>query len=454
MKTTLTNNTNTLNLANEQTRWQTLVSEILQQAHAQGASSAEVAASIDIGFSVSVRLGEVETVEYNRDKGVGITVYFDHHKGSASTTDTSPTAIKNAVTAACRIAQLTNEDPYAGLADAALMAKNYPDCDLNHPWSITPEQGIELVTECEAQARAFDQRICNSEGATLATYQGLHVYGNTHGFVGAYASSRHSINCVVVAQDNQGMQRDSGYTVARDPADLHSITEVAREAGERTVKRLGARRLKTCQAPVIFHAEIASSLLGSFLSAISGGNLYRKSSFLVDHLGKPIFASHINIQERPFIPKGLGSSPFDAEGVAVHDRELVSAGILQGYLLSSYSARKLGMQTTGNAGGAHNIFINTSDHDLPGLLKQMGKGLLVTEMMGQGINLVTGDYSRGAVGFWVENGEIQYPVEEITIAGNLREMFKHLVAVGNDIDRRSHIYTGSIWIDNMMIAGE
>lgn len=446
--------TSIINISDEQQRWQTIAHDILHEARAQGASSAEVSAGGNTGFTVSVRLGEVETVEYHRDKGIDVTVYFGQRKGSASTSDTSPDAIKSTVTAACNIARLTSEDPYAGLADAALMAKAYPDCDLFYPWSITPEQAIELAKECETLARAVDKRICNSDGASVTTHQGWHVYGNSHGFIGAYPASQHSISCTLVAQDSEGMQRDGWYTIARDQHDLENLREVARKAGERTIKRLGGQRLKTCRAPVVFAAEAAGSLLGNFLSAISGGNLYRRSSFLVDHLGKPVFAKHIQMHECPHVRKAMGSAPFDAEGVITRDRDLIVDGVLQGYLLGSYSARKLGMQTTGNAGGAHNIYIDTSPLDLAGLLQKMGTGLLVTEMMGQGINLVTGDYSRGAVGFWVENGIIQYPVHEITIAGNLRDMFLNLVAIANDIDNRGTIHTGSILIEEMMIAGE
>ncbi len=443
-----------INLLAEKTHWQEMAVDILKQAQQQGATSAELTIGSDVGFSVNVRMGEVDTVEYNRDKGVGITVYFDKRKGYANSSDTSPDAIKSAVTAACHIARFTTEDPCAGLADAALMAKDYKDLDLYHPWHIETEQAIVLARECEDLARAFDKRITNSDGASLGTSQSINIYANTHGFIGSVSTSRHSISCSVVGQDASGMQRDSGFTTARDPSDLESVAKVAREAAENTVKRLSARRVKTCQVPVIFRADIASSILGSFLGAISGGNLYRKSSFLVDHLGKKVFSDHVQIYERPHILKGLGSSPFDAEGVATHDRDLIVDGVLQGYLLSSYSARKLGMQTTGNAGGSHNVLIKTSNDDLAALLKKMGTGFLVTEVMGQGVNLVTGDYSRGANGFWVENGAIQYPVDEVTIAGNLRDMYQHLVAVSNDIDHRSHILTGSILFEKMTIAGE
>lgn len=442
------------NLAAERAYWENLVSDILQEARQQGATAADVSVSKGIGFSVTARMGVAETVEYHRDKGIGVTVYVGQRKGSASTSDISPESIKSTVSAACSIARLTSEDPYAGLADPQFMATQFPDLDLYHPWAITPDQAIDIAIECEAQARAVDKRIVNSEGATIGTSQGIGVYGNSHGFVGGYATSTHSISCAMVAQDAKGMQRDGYYTVARHPEDLMSIAQVAKLTGERTVKRLGGRRLKTMHAPVIFAAEIARGLIGSFLGAISGGNLYRKSSFLLDHLNQPVFAKHIQISERPFIPRAFGSSAFDAEGVATHDRELIIDGVLQGYLLGSYSARKLGMQTTGNAGGSHNILINTENYGLEELLKKMDTGLLVTELMGQGVNIVTGDYSRGAAGFWVEKGIIQYPVEEITIAGNLAEMYKHLVAVANDIDHRGSVLTGSILIEKMMIAGE
>lgn len=444
----------TENLPAEKPQWESLVRNVLKEASAQGASSSEVFISKGIGFSVSVRMGAVETVEYHRDKGVSVTVYFGKRKGSASTSDTSPESIKATVTAACNIAKLSSEDPYAGLADPELMAKNYPDLDLYYPWKIDPQQAIDIALDCEQQARAFDKRIVNSEGASVDTFQSLGIYGNTHGFIGGYPTTRHSISCSVVAQDSKGMQRDGYFTVARDPMELEAVAILAKQAGERTVKRLGSRRVKTCNVPVIFQAEIARGLLGSFLSAISGGSLYRKSSFLVDHLGKQVFAPQITLQERPHIRKALGSSAFDSDGVATHDKDIVTNGVLQSYLLGTYSARKLGMKSTGNAGGTHNIIVKTDNLDLPALLKKMGTGFLATELLGQGINLVTGDYSRGAAGFWVENGEIQYPVEEITIAGNLRDMYLNLVAIANDIDRRGTILTGSILLENMMVAGE
>ncbi len=431
-----------------------LVGAILDEAKAHGASAAEAALSIGSGLSVTVRLGEVETIEHNRDKGLGVTVYFGQRKGSASTSDFGLAAIKETVRAASSIAKFTAEDNCAGLADASLMAQEVPDLDLHHPWALSAEQAIEMARACEDAARSVDARITNSEGGSLSSHQGLHAYGNSHGFLGGYASTRHSLSCAVIGQDSSGMQRDYWYSVARDSSELESATDIGKRAAERTLRRLNARRLGTCQAPVIFTAEIATSLLSHFISAIRGGNLYRKSSFLVDHLGKQIFPAHVHIHEQPHIKKALGSAPFDSEGVATRARDLVSGGVLQSYVLDSYAARKLDMQTTGNAGGVHNLFIDSGAHDLPGLLKLMGKGLLVTELIGMGVSTLTGDYSRGAAGFWVENGEIQYPVEEITIAGNLRDMFMHLVEVGSDIDLRGNTRTGSILIENMTIAGE
>ncbi|MBI2778459.1 MAG: metalloprotease PmbA [Gammaproteobacteria bacterium] len=431
-----------------------LVRDILAEARAQGASAAEAGVSLETGLSVTARLGEVETIEYNRDKGLGVTVYFGGRKGSSSTSDFTPEAVREAVRAACGIAKYTAEDEYAGLAEAALMARDVPDLDLCHPWDISAEQAIELAIECEAAARGMDVRITNSEGGSVSSHQGYRVYGNSHGFIGAYPSTRHSLSCAVIGGEGEGMQRDYWFTVARDSAELEAAAEVGRRAAQRTLRRLDARRLPTCQVPVIFAAEIATSLLSHFTSAIRGGALYRKASFLLDHLGKQIFPAHIHIHEQPHLKRALGSTPFDNEGVATQARDIVRDGVLQGYILDSYAARKLGMQTTGNAGGVHNLVIDPGALDLDGLLRRMDKGLLVTELMGMGVNAVTGDYSRGAAGFWVENGEIQYPVEEITIAGNLRDMFMRIAEVGNDVEVRGGTRTGSILIEEMMIAGE
>jgi len=432
---------------------QGIVTTILDEAKRQGASAAEAGVNAESGLSVTVRLGEVETVEHNRDKGLGVTVYFGQRKGSASTSDFSREAIRETVAAASAVAKYTAEDPCAGLAEAALMAKDIPDLDLYHAWELSAEHAIGLAQECEAAARETDKRITNSEGATVSSHAGYRVYGNSHGFLGAYPSSRHSVSCAVIADDGHGMQRDYWYTVARDSGDLESAHSVGRRAGERTVRRLNGRRLPTQQAPVLFVAEVAGGLFGSFIRAIRGESLYRKSSFLLDQLGEAVFPSFMRIHEQPHLRKALGSSPFDGEGVATRARDLITDGVLQGYVLDSYSARKLGMETTGNAGGVHNLTIDPGPLDFAGLLKEMDKGLLVTEMMGMGVNIVTGDYSRGAAGFWVENGEIQYPVEEITIAGNLRDMFKGIAAVGSDVDTRGNTRTGSVLIERMTIAG-
>ena len=431
-----------------------VVDDMLAEARKRGATAAEAGVSVEAGLSVNVRLGEVDTLEHNRDKGLGITVYVGQRKGSASTSDFSPRAIRETVQAACDIARYTEADEFAGLADAELMATNIPDLELYHPWDLSAERAIKLAQACEASGREADTRISNSEGAAVSSHDGLRVYGNSHGFRGHYLSSRHSLSCTLIGQDDAGMQRDYWYTVCRDPAGLESSTAVGHKAAARTVARLGARRLKTCQVPVIFQAEIARSLLGHLLRALSGGSLYRKASFLLDQLGKQIFPTNVQIDERPHLIGGLGSAPFDNEGVATQARDIVQHGILQSYVLDSYAARRLGMQPTGNAGGVHNLFINNDEIGFDDLCRHMGTGLIVTEVMGQGVNTVTGDYSRGASGFWIENGEIQYPVEEITLASTLQELFKGVQAIADDIDTRGNIYTGSWLIDHMMVAGE
>jgi PmbA protein len=357
------------------------------------------------------------------------------------------------VEAACDVARYTSVDACAGLADAERMATVIPDLDLYHPWGIDAGQAIELARECETAALGVDGRLVNSEGATLSSYCGIRVAGNSHGFLGGYHSSRHSISCAVIGRQEQEMQRDHWYVTARDHADLDAPVEVGRRAGERTVRRLGTRRLGTRQAPVLFEADIARGLFGNFISAVKGDNLYRKSSFLVDHLGRRIFPDFLHIHEQPWLKKALGSAPYDNEGVATGARDLVTDGVLQGYVLDSYSACKLGLQTTGNAGGVHNLTIDPGDCDLAGLLQMMDTGLLVTEVIGFGVNILTGDYSRGVAGFWVQDGELRYPVDEITVAGNLRDMFAGIVAVGNDVDRRGNIRTGSVLIEAMTIAG-
>ena len=437
----------------DQQELSTMVSQALEMAQSLGATSAEAGMSYASGLNVTVRMDEVETLEYNRDRSLGVTVYLDHKKGSASTSDWRPHAIEEVVKAAIAIAKYAGEDPYSGLADADRMAKDILDLDLYHPWGLDAEQAIELATQCEQAARSY-QGITNSEGASVSTRSGISLYGNSHGFVGAYNSTRHSISASVIADDNNGMQRDYWYTMARDANDMDAADAVGHRAAKRTLKRRNARKLKTMKVPLIFHAEVASSLFQHFISAISGGNLYRQSSFLLDHLGKQIFPEFMQIREQPHLAKALGSAAYDQEGVQTTARSIVDKGILQGYVLSSYSARKLGMETTGNAGGVHNLQIEPSDTDFDGLLRQMDTGLIVTELMGQGINIVTGDYSRGAAGYWVENGEIVYPVEEITIAGNLSDMFKNVVQIANDVDYRGNIHTGSLLVENMTIAGD
>lgn len=432
---------------------QDLAAEVLKLAKQLGASAADVSVGTDQGFSTNVRMGKVETLEYNRNKSLAVTVYFGQRTGSASSSDTSPEAIKSTVEAACNIAKFTQEDDCAGLASSELMAYDYPDLDLCHPWELTPEQAIEQAIECEAVGLEADKRITNSEGATISTNTSYSVYANSHGFTGAYATSRQYASCVLVAGQEDTMERDYYYTTARDAADLLPLSEVAKKAAERTVRRLGAEQLKTQRLPVIFSADLARGLLGAFISAIKGSNIYRGASFLVDHVGKQVFPEFVTIGQQPHLKKALGSAPYDAEGVATQNRVMIQDGWLQSYVLGSYSARKLGVQTTGNAGGVFNLSINSGEHDLNGLLKQMGTGILVTELIGHGTNLVTGDYSQGAWGFWVENGEIQYPFDEVTIAGNLAEMFKGLVAVGSDVDRRGSVHSGSWLIDGMTIAG-
>ncbi|QEL55922.1 metalloprotease PmbA [Chromobacterium paludis] len=431
-----------------------IADRVLELARQLGASAAEADVSEGVGQTVSVRLSEVETIEYNQDKGVSVTVYLGQKKGHASTSDFSDAALADTVRAALDIARYTAEDDCAGLADPQLLADNLPDLDLYHPWQLPVEQAIELARRCEDSARAVDARIRNSEGASVSAQASQFAYANSHGFRGGFRSSRHSLSAAVVAEEGGVMQRDYWYSAARHRDDLAPVEEIGRTAGERAVRRLGARRVKTGQYPVLFEAPVAMSLLGHLTAAISGGNLYRKSSFLLDSLGKPVMAAKVTIDEDPFLLRGLASSAFDNEGVATQSRRLVDGGVLQGYLLSSYSARKLGMQTTGNAGGAHNLVVHTTGESLAELLSQMGSGLLVTELLGQGVNTVTGDYSRGAAGFWVENGVIAYPVEEITIAGNLRDMFLNIEAIGSDTLDRGGRRIGSVLIGGMMVAGE
>jgi PmbA protein len=434
---------------------ESIIERALEEARTRGATQAEAAVSQDTGLSVGVRLGEVETLEHQRDRSMGITVYFGQRKGSASTADFSPEAVRATVAKACSIARFTAEDACAGLADAALMARSPPNLDLAHPWAVTADRAIEIAKACEAAALAFDPRINNSEGASVGTHQGLHVYGNTHGFVGGYPTTSHTVSCVVLAGKGEDMQRDYWYSSSRDWQELDDPEAIGREAARRTIARLEPRKLSTRRAPTLFVPEIARGFMGHFTAAIRGSSQYRQSSFLLDSVGQQVFPAWYSVSERPHIKKAMGSAPFDDEGVATRDRELIADGVLTGYILSSYSARKLGLQTTGNAGGAHNLMVAANvSGGLPAMLRRLGTGLLVTELMGQGVNMVTGDYSRGAAGFWVENGAIQYPVAEITIAGNLRQMFEGIAAVGDDIDTRGGIRVGSILLDEMTIAGE
>ncbi|QRM18795.1 metalloprotease PmbA [Dechloromonas sp. TW-R-39-2] len=433
---------------------QQLAEDVLKHAGTKGATACEVDVSEGFGQSVGVRCDEVETIEFNRDKGIGITVYSGQRKGYASTSDFSAQALRETVEAALNIARFTAEDDCAGLADVALMAKDSPDLDLYHPWALTVENAIEMARRCEQAAFDSSPLVSNSEGASVSTQQAHFVSANSLGFMGGYPTSRHYISCSVIAGEQDAMQRDDWYTTRRCADELEDPALVGRMAAERAVARLGGRKVKTGEFPVLFEAPLAAGLLGSLVHAVSGGALYRKASFLLDHLGKRVMPEFVQISERPHIKRGLGSSAFDSDGVATRDREVVTDGILQAYFLSTYTARKLGMQTTANAGGSHNLVIKPGDLDFAALLAKMDRGLLVTELLGQGVNYVTGDYSRGAAGYWVENGKIAYPVEEITIAGNLKAMLAGIVAVGNDVQVRGSKQTGSILLDRMIVAGE
>jgi PmbA protein len=418
---------------------------ILAAAKAGGASAAETEVSQAVGQSVTVRKGEVETINYNRDKGIGVTVFVGKRRGNASTADFSDESLRTTVGKALAIARYTAEDDAAGLADPDRLATDWPDLDLYHPWDLAVERAIELGREAEAAALRVDARITNSEGATVARSESEFVYANTLGFSGGY--------CSVIGEDHGAMQRDYWYTAARAAEDLLTADTVGRIAGERTARRLNARQLGTLECPVLFEAPEAADLIGCFVQAVSGGSLYRKASFLPDSLGQEVFARHIELREEPHLPRARGSAPFDGEGVATAPRDVVKGGVVQGYFLGSYSARKLGMASTGNAGGSHNLVLGHGPDDLAALMKRMGRGLFVTEQLGQGVNLLTGDFSRGAAGYWIEDGAIAFPVEEITIAGNLRDMFRDIVAVGNDVDRRGSRHTGSILVSRMTVAG-
>jgi PmbA protein len=431
-----------------------LVELALEEAKVLGATQAEAAVSVDVGLSVSVRLGEVETVEYQRDRGMGVTVYFGTRKGSASTADLGAAGLRETVAKACSIARFTAEDPCAGLADPDTLATDIPDLSLSHPWELTPEQACDLALACEAAAMGVDPRITNSEGAGVSSHRGLRAYGTSHGFLAAYPGTVHGISCAVLGSEGETMERDYWYSTARDWRDLEDAASVGRRSGERAVRRLGARKLSTMKVPVLYSPDVARGLVSHFIGAIRGGSQYRRASFLLDCAGKQVFPDWFAISERPHVPKALASAPFDHEGVATRDRELVAGGMALGYVLSTYSARKLGLKTTGNAGGTHNLVVQGRGRDFDAMLAHMGRGLLVTELMGQGVNGVTGDYSRGATGFWVEDGRIAYPVHEVTVAGNLKDIYRAIVDVGSDVDLRGGIHTGSILVEEMTLAGE
>jgi PmbA protein len=431
-----------------------LVERALEAARRGGATAADVGVSIDTGLAVTVRLGEVETLEYQRDRGMGITAYVGGCKGAATTGDLTWPAIAATIDKAISIARFTAEDDCSGLPDPDTLASAVPDLDLSHPWDIDAEGAIELARRCEAAALATDARITNSEGASVNTHRAERVYGNTLGFLGGYPSTYSSVSCVVMGQQGEQQERDYWYSAARDWRALEDAEGIGREAALRTARRLGARRIATTRAPVLFVPELARGLVAHFIGAIRGGAQYRRSSFLLDAVGTQVFPSFFGISERPHLPGALGSAPFDGEGCATRDRELVAAGVLDGYVLNTYAARKLGLRTTGNAGGTHNLLVHAGTESFDALVRRMGRGLIVTELMGQGVNAVTGDYSRGATGFWVEGGAVQHPVHEITIAGNLKDLYRHLVAVGSDVDARGAVRTGSILLEEMTIAGE
>ena len=430
------------------------VQAALAEASRRGASAAEAAASLGQGLSVNVRMGELETVEHTRDHSLVVSVYFGERTGSASTSDYAPGAVRETVLAACSIARHTQEDPCHGLADPEHLASDPVDLDLYHPWHPSVGEATDMALVCEDKALSADARIDNSEGASVDAHEGCEVYGNTHGFIGYTRKSRQGISCSVIGTENGAMQRDYWYSAARRFGELDSAAEVGEQAAARTLRRLGSRRIPTCQVPVIYEAPVASSLLSHFIGAVSGGALYRKTTFLLDHLGKQIFPEFVRIHEQPLLIGAMGSASFDNEGVATAPRDIVRDGVLRSYVLGSYSARRLGMETTGNAGGVHNLTIDPGEQDLDSLIKGVEKGLLVTELIGFGVNTVTGDYSRGVSGLWIENGEIVYPVEEVTVAGNLKDIFSNIVAVGNDVDPRRNIRCGSIRVDGLTIAGE
>jgi len=435
-----------------------LAQAVLERAQRSGASGCDCDVTEAYGLTVTVRKGKPDTIEHNRDRSLGVSVYLGSRpkvrRGHASSSDLSRAALEQTVDAAVAIARHTAEDDCAGLPEPELLARKIPDLDLFHPWNLSTEDAVEIAQRCEAAAFAVSRKIRNSEGASVSAQQSQFVFANSLGFVGGFAGTRHWLSCAVIAEEKGLMQRDDWYSASRVPARIADPEKLGRYAGQRAAARLGARKIPTCQAPVLFEAPVAIQLIGHFVSAVNGGNLYRKTSFLVDSLGKQVLSPIVHIEERPFERQGLASTPFDEEGVATRRRVVVRDGVVEGYFLGSYAARKLGLQSTGNAGGHHNLVIRTGKRDFRGMLREMGRGLLVTELLGQGVNLVTGDYSRGAAGYWVEGGEIRFPVEEITIAGNLRDMFRGIAAVGSDVVVRSGRSVGSILVENMTIAGD
>lgn len=440
--------------APDEARLADVVATALSVAAERGATQAEAAASHSLGLSATARLGDVESLEYTNDRGLGVTVYCDQRKGSASTSDFSVEAVTEAVEKALSFARFTGVDACAGLADADRMADgDLPDLDLYHPRELSADDAVALAVACETAAMAADARITNSEGASVSTGVGARAYGNSHGFYHCQPRSSHSVSCTVVGTDDAAMQRDFWYTVARDASDLEAVEEVGRKAARRTVERLAARKIATRDAPVVFAPELARGFVGHAVSAISGGAQYRRSSFFLDAKGETLFPEFFSLSERPHLPKGMSSAAYDAEGVATADREIVADGVLQGYLLGSYAARRLGLESTGNAGGAHNLVVGANRDTQEDILNEMGDGLLVCELIGQGVNGVTGDYSRGAAGFWVEGGSIAYPVHEVTIAGNLRDLYRRIVAIGRDRDLRGGIRCGTLLVESMRIAG-
>ncbi len=442
-----------MDLREQESSLKELTADILAEAKRQGADQAEVSVSVDAGLSVQVRKGELEQVEFNQDRGFGITVYFGKRKGSASTTDSSARAIEDTVAAAKNIASHTEEDPCNGLADADLMPADLEDLDLFHPWDIEPQAAADIARACEAEGLSADERLTNSDGAQVNTQQALRLYGNSHGFIGAYSGTRHGLSCVLIGEDDAGMQRDFWYEVNRDAQTLPSPESVGQRAAERTVARLSPRSAPTGTYPVLFEPPMAGGLISHLLNAISGGSLYRKASFLLDSMGKQVLPEWLSLTERPQLKKSLGSANFDGDGVATREKSFVNAGVVENYILSAYSARKLDMTTTGNAGGVHNLDLDGPQMPRADMLKQIDRGLLVSELMGQGVNGVTGDYSRGAAGYWIENGEIVYPVAEVTVAGNLKDIYQRIVAIGDDVDLRGNVRAPSLLIEAMTVAG-